>query len=294
MRVLHIDTGRTMRGGQWQVLHLGRGAHHQATLLAPKSSMLNQTAREEGLRVEDLNPATLLRACSHADLVHAHDARAHTYAALIGGPPVVVSRRVAFPIRTGLSSQWKYRQPTRYIAVSKFVKQRLMEGGVDENRIRVVYDGVPAAPCSTRLGPVIAPDSDDPRKGSALLREAAQLAGVEVRFSRDLTAELREASLLVYLSHEEGLGSAVLMAMAAGVPVIASRVGGLPEAVEDQKTGFLVENEASEIAAALRFLLRGEFSRQTMADAARSRWEAEFTVERMIEQTEAIYRECLA
>jgi hypothetical protein len=294
MRVLHIDTGRTMRGGQWQVLHLCRGAHHQATLVAPKSSVLNQMARAEGLRVEDLNPATLLRCSSQADLVHAHDARAHTYAALIGGSPVLVSRRVSFPVRMGLASRWKYRQPARYIAVSHFVKQRLMEGGVDENRIRVVYDGVPAAPCSTRLGSVVAPDTDDPRKGSALLREAAQLAGVDVCFSRDLTADLREARLLVYLSHEEGLGSAVLMAMAAGVPVVASRVGGLPEAVDDQKTGILVENQASEIAAALRLLLRGEFSHQAMAAASRSRWEAEFTVERMIERTEAIYRECLA
>jgi glycosyltransferase involved in cell wall biosynthesis len=282
-----------MRGGQWQVLHLLRGARHEAVLLCPRGSPLNQAARNEDFQVEDLNPATLLRWSSKADFVHAHDARAHTYAALAGRPPLVVSRRVAFPIGGGIASKWKYRQPARFVAVSKFVKQRLIEGGIDEKRIRIVYDGVPAMPCSTRLGPVVAPVTEDPRKGSALLREAARLAGVTIHFSGDLAADFGEARLFVYLSHEEGLGSAVLMAMAAGIPVVASRVGGLPEAVEDNATGLLVGNDASEIADVLRFMFREPDAAQRMAAAARARWEAEFKVEHMVDRTEEVYRECL-
>ena len=45
--------------------------------------------------------------------------------------------------------------------------------------------------------------------------------------------------MFVYITESEGLGSAVLLAMAAGTPVIASRVGGLPEAIEDGVNGLL-------------------------------------------------------
>ena len=57
----------------------------------------------------------------HADIVHAHDARAHTLAAIAARAPFVVSRRVAFPVKRSLLSQWKYRQAKRYLAVSQFV-----------------------------------------------------------------------------------------------------------------------------------------------------------------------------
>ena len=61
-------------------------------------------------------------------------------------------------------------------------------------------------------------------------------------------------ALFLYITHSEGLGSAVLLAMAAGVPVIASNVGGLPEIVEHERTGLLTENTAQAIANAIRRL----------------------------------------
>jgi glycosyltransferase involved in cell wall biosynthesis len=292
MHVLHIDTGRQMRGGQWQALYLLRGAHHHPSLGARAESPLYNAALQSSIDVQPI--WTAMREFSpRAGLVHAHDARAHALAALRGFPRVLVSRRVAFPLGRGFFSRLKYDRCSMYLAVSEFVKQRLLEGGIDETRIQVVYDGVPAMPRSTRLGPVVAPATEDPRKGSALLREAAQLAGLDVRFSRDLAADLAHARLFVYLSHEEGLGSAVLMAMAAGVPVIASRVGGLPEAVRDGVTGLLVANQPGEVAAALHCLIQEESTASAMAEAARRRWEAEFTVERMVERTERIYTSCL-
>jgi hypothetical protein len=299
MRVLHIDTGRQMRGGQWQVLRLLTGARHEAKLLARTGSPLEFEARRAGVRVEPFGWTAVLRCARLADLVHAHDARAHTIALLAGvglpsGGPLVVSRRVAFPVSAGVASRWKYSRPARYLAVSEFVKGRLIEAGVNTSRISVVYDGVPAMPPSTRLGQIVAPATDDPRKGSAVLREAARLGGFHVRFSNDLSSDLVNARLFVYLSDEEGLGSAALMAMASGVPVIASRVGGLPEAVCDGITGVLVRNDPSDVAAAVHCMMDEESKAARMGEAGRARWESLFTVERLVERTEAVYQEALA
>lgn len=289
MKILHVDTGREMRGGQWQVLHLLRGSRNFEHALAARSDgALFEAARREGFSVAPLGLKLPLR----ADLVHAHDARAHARAALWSAP-LVVSRRVAFPVRRGILSRLKYSRASRFLAVSAFVRGRLIEAGIDESRISIVYDGVPAMPPSTRLGPVIAPYTADPAKGSDIVKEAAELAGVEVRFSTDLASDLAHARLFVYLSREEGLGSAALLAMAAGVPVVASRVGGLPEAVADGVTGVLVDNEPAQVAAAMHCLLHEESRAAAMAAAGVDRWRAEFTLEKMVERTEAVYRECL-
>ena len=283
MRVIHIDLGREMRGGQWQVLTLLQFARHDATLVCRKDSPLQRAASDAGITM-----AASLR--QPADLIHAHDAHAHTRAVMTS-KPVVVARRVAFPVKKGLLSRLKYRRPVHYIAISQFVAQRLFDAGVDETRVSVVYDGVPDLPLSTRTGPVVAPASDDPMKGTSLLREAARHAGIDVHFSTNLVRDLTTARLMIYLSREEGLGSAALLAMSAGVPVIASRVGGLPEAVDDQVTGLLVDNETAAIAAAIRDLLASDTSR--FAAAAKKRWAERFTAAQMVEQTESVYRSAL-
>ncbi len=114
MRTLHIDTGREMRGGQWQVLYL-IGQMRDAMLLSPRDSPLFRAARERGLDVQPLSFATLMRLARRVDLIHAHDARAHTLAALAGGTPLVVSRRVGFPVRRSMRFAMEIRARGRSI-----------------------------------------------------------------------------------------------------------------------------------------------------------------------------------
>lgn len=294
MRLLHIDTGREMRGGQWQVLYLLErlaAAGHRVTLLGRPGSPLYEKARAEIL---DVRPADLLSIPGlsfEADLVHVHDARAHTLAAIAAMRPVVVSRRVAFPVKTGLLSRWKYGRARCYIAVSEYVKARLVAAGIAEERVAVVYDGVPLGLVAERApgGIVVAPATEDPRKGTPLVRAAAAQAGIEVHFSSDLARDLPRAAAFVYISEAEGLGSGALLAMAAGVPVIASRVGGLVEAVIHGETGLLVENTPAEIAAALTNLRDDPESARRMGASGRRRAEDCFSAERMVEQTLRVY-----
>ncbi len=294
MRVLHLDTGRAMRGGQHQALLLmqalsGRGV--QCALLAPAGAPLLERARAAGLRGDALSPAALRRAARGFDLIHCHDARSHTLAALAAPVPFAVSRRVDFPVNTHWLSRWKYRRAALLLAVSEAVKRRLEAAGVPEAKIAVVPDGVALPPQTSTLdGGLIAPASEDPRKGAALIRAAA--AGV--RFSDDLLRDLPYARALVYVSESEGLGSAALLAMAHGVPVIASRVGGLPEIVIDGVTGILVDNDPAAIAEAAARLAEDRGLAERLGAAGRRLVEERFTIERMAEKTLEAYHRVLS
>ena len=77
---------------------------------------------------------------------------------------------------------------------------------------------------------MVAPKLHDPLKAPALLRRACAKAKADLVFSADLQGDLLSADIFVYLSCSEGLGSAILLAMARGIPVVASREGGIQTA----------------------------------------------------------------
>jgi glycosyltransferase involved in cell wall biosynthesis len=295
--ILHIDSGTEMRGGQWQALYLIRSliaAGHRARLLAPAGSQLMQAAAAQQVDVQALGIGRLLRAAAGVDLVHAHDAHAHTMALLLR-KPLVVSRRVAFPVRRSLASHWKYRRASHYIAVSQCVKHVLVDAGVNPEKITVVYDGVPVDswPKTAERSRVLAVDLEDPGKGKKIIEEAAALADIPVHFSDNLIRDLPEAAVFVYITDLEGLGSAVLLAMAAGAPVLASRVGGLPEIVEDGVTGLLTSNEPQAVAKQIQRLLTDRPLASRLAARARSRVEKEFSLDHMVSETLRVYERIL-
>ncbi|MCL5745149.1 MAG: glycosyltransferase, partial [Acidobacteria bacterium] len=121
-------------------------------------------------------------------------------AALAARCPVVVSRRVAFPLRRGPLSRWKYGRAAHYIAVSEYVKSILAGCGVPAARSSVVYDGVPLLERAAQGDAIVAPATLDTMKGADLVSQAAKLAGVTVRFATDLEAGLGGAALFVYIS----------------------------------------------------------------------------------------------
>jgi len=282
-----------MRGGQWQALRLMEGlaeAGTESTLLARRGSPLFAVARDRGLHVESLGWLKTAIESRRHDVVHVHDARSHTLAAIAGGAPLVVSRRVAFPIR----SRWKYGRARRCIAVSQFVKQVLIEGGVAAERICVIPDGVPVLPGSSGER-VLTPDQrGDPMKGTLLALEAAARADVEIAVSKDLEQDLQTAGVLLYLTHSEGLGSGVLLAMSAGVAVVASNVGGLREIIRDGENGLLVENTVDAVSAALQRLAADPAWARRLGEAARRTVMEQFTVGRMTNATLDVYRQVIS
>lgn len=113
-------------------------------------------------------------------------------------------------------------------------------------------------------------------------------------FLLDVVPALRAADVCVLPSLKEGLSLSVVEAMAAGKPVVASRVGGLPEVVLPGETGLLVPpGDPEKLAAALHHLLTQPEAARQMGEAGRLRAAECFNLEDMVTRTEEVYWEAL-
>jgi glycosyltransferase involved in cell wall biosynthesis len=116
-----------------------------------------------------------------------------------------------------------------------------------------------------------------------------------VGFTRDIGRELAKIDLFTLPSlFGEGLPMVVLGAMAAGLPVIASRVDGVPEAVRHRETGLLVDpNSVSQLASAVEEFVNGGVIYRSLSDAARRRHAERFSEITMAAGVADVYREVL-
>jgi glycosyltransferase involved in cell wall biosynthesis len=105
----------------------------------------------------------------------------------------------------------------------------------------------------------------------------------------DVPRLLQAADVLVLSSHDEGLPYVVLEAMAVGLPVVATRVGGLEEAVQDGRTGLLVPpGSATALAGALRSILDGPDRSKAYGEAGRRRAIEAFQQSGMVREVERV------
>jgi glycosyltransferase involved in cell wall biosynthesis len=135
--------------------------------------------------------------------------------------------------------------------------------------------------------------------GDVVQRESleahARRLGLEGRvsftgFRRDVPDLLAEVSVSVLPSLSEGLPNAVLESMAAGVPVVATRVGGIPEAVEDGLSGMLVPpGDGAALGRAIGMLLEKPELARRLGRAGRERVEGNFSLDRMVRRTQGLY-----
>jgi glycosyltransferase involved in cell wall biosynthesis len=123
--------------------------------------------------------------------------------------------------------------------------------------------------------------------GEGPLRPQLERRGVRLLGQRpDVAALLARATVFVHPSREEGMGQAVIEAMLAGVPVVATRAGGVPEVVGEH--GLLVPpGDPDALRAAIRRALAGD---HPDVEAARAWASRRFSVEAMVAGTEAAYR----
>jgi len=110
-------------------------------------------------------------------------------------------------------------------------------------------------------------------------------------FRDDVLGLMKSFDLFAMSSVTEGLGSAMLEAMASRLAIVGSRAGGIPEAVADGVTGLLVNpGDDAALANAIVALLKDPQRRANMGEAGRQRVVAEFSIERMVEGTLAAYQ----
>jgi glycosyltransferase involved in cell wall biosynthesis len=127
------------------------------------------------------------------------------------------------------------------------------------------------------------------------LKHQVKSAGLErhvlvTGFRSDALGLMKSFDLFVMSSITEGLGSAILEAMACGLPVVGTRAGGIPEAVVHGETGLIVPpHDEAALADAILALLAQRELRIQYGRAGRERVAAEFSVDRLVSETARVY-----
>lgn len=136
---------------------------------------------------------------------------------------------------------------------------------------------------------------DGPREAAVRrLAETLRLSGrVSFRGAvRSAAGALSKAQIFVLSSRSEGFPRSILEAMRAGLPVVASNVGGVSEAVRDGRTGYVVPRQSVDcMRAALASLIGDRFRRAAFGAAGRRAYEKRFTFGRMFGETLAVYEQ---
>ncbi len=159
--ILQLDTERGWRGGQAQLALLAAGltAPWRCVVACRSDQPLAADLLRRGVAIEDLAPRSALDPLAVWRLrrlvarlrpvaVHAHTSHTHQLALLAcagTGVPVLVTRRVDFPLKRGLVARWKYGAVRHWIAVSSAVAAVMQAGGVPASRIAVIRDGIDPA-----------------------------------------------------------------------------------------------------------------------------------------------------
>jgi glycosyltransferase involved in cell wall biosynthesis len=222
---------------------------------------------------------------------------------------------------------------TRIITVSEYDRRLALQAGLTSaDRVVAVHNGIPDIPVELRARPDRSPprlvmiarfegQKDHPTLLRALagLRQpnweldlvgdgplrkraeslAAELGiGERVRFlgqRMDVPQLLAGAQVSLLVTNWEGLPLSILEAMRAGLPVIATDVAGICEAISDGHTGFLVpRGDAELLRERLGRLLGDPRLRLSQGLAARTRYEQHFTLDEFVDRTLAVYEDVLA
>jgi len=165
MRILYVDLEREWRGGQSQALLTLSGLRQrgqEVELLAARDSPLAKRASEEGITVHQVPRFGLrgwaaramrsLIARRRFEIVHLNEPHALTAAWLARAHrrlPLLLSRRIGFPLQKNAVSRARYRAVERFVANSKGVAQSLIDSGIATERISIVNEGVEISPLRT-------------------------------------------------------------------------------------------------------------------------------------------------
>ena len=349
--IVHLASGREWRGGQRQVWLLARALARsgvEQVVITGTGTELMRRLQSAGVRVHTatwkagLDPRVLWPVVQEARrphaVLHAHDAHSLTLAGVcsaLTGAPLVVTRRVIFPLRR----RGFWLRALRVIAISQAVREALVADGVSPERIVVVPSAVdiedppPPGQASIRhtLGlpengriavclAALTPEKDQstlvaaaallvrdlpdlhwvvagegPMRG--MLEQRIAQAGLTPRFHLvgqlpDPHSALTGADVCVLSSRSEGLGSSILAAMTLGVPVVATRVGGIPELLGTGAGLMVSPGDPAGFAGAVRRVLTEPDLAESLARIGR-REVTRFSVHGMAERVLGVYRSCV-
>lgn len=358
MKILHLSSERTWRGGEQQIAYLideSSKNNIESIVACRKGSAFSIYCKKENIPFVEIgfkNEVDLFSAykikqiCKlhHVDIVHAHSSHSQAIGVLssvLGNKrPIILSRKVDFPIKNNWLSRWKFNHKSiqHIICVSNAIKKIILPDLKNKTHLSVVHDGIDinrfenvVSKNILREEYKISPDKKiianisaiAPHKDYFTFVDAAQhlLAlrkdihffiigdgplrleieayiinkGLEKNitltgFRKDVPDIFKEIDVFLMTSETEGLGSTLLDAAANRIPIVATKAGGIPEFVVDQKTGLLSNiKDSKNLALQVSNLLDNKQLKEVLTEAAYQKLISGFTKEIMAQKTFKIY-----
>jgi len=362
MKILHINTEKTWRGGEQQTFNLLIGLKRKnisSHLLCQPESPMAEKAEEVGIKTfpismhGEVDPLACFRIRTlinrfRYDILHSHTSHAHTLAFFSSiGTNVnrLVTRRVDFSIfrHSFLNlSGIKYRYMSNfYIAISHKIKDVLVNDGIPADRIFVVPSGInpnrftnaakdylisefnikssdhvvinvahlaghKGQQYLVRAIPHVLAKIPNVRffivGGGDLMEKLKVLAAslglknelIFTGFRRDVGAFYQIADLFVMSSVQEGLGTAILDALALGKPVVAAKSGGIPEIIKNGESGLLVSPaDPKALSEGIIRMLSDDELAKRVARTGKSLVKQKFSIDTMVDGNIDVYRQIL-
>jgi len=175
----------------------------------------------------------------------------------------------------------------RLLNVGKFKRAK--------NHLLLVEAFAKAVAEEPRLRLILAGDGSLRKKAERRVRQLGLKDKVDfLGWRSDIPILLKDCDIFVLSSDWEGFGNVLVEAMSAGKPIVATRVGGVPEVVEDGVTGFLVPpRDADVFASAILKLVREKRLREEMGRKGREKAVKEFDISIVTREYERLYKEAL-
>jgi len=324
IKVIHIDTEKTWRGGQQQAVYLFEGMLQRGfdtLMLCPSGSAMQNYCQKKNLPFQlfdfahELDYRSGKAAAKIADSYSASILQLHSghsvscglWAKLFNRKlKLVATRRVDFSIKKNPFSVLKYNTKLldHIVCISEEIRQVLHRDGVPDNKLSVIHSGIDThrfdhievpldfrqkwgIPVQTKLvGTVaaLAGHKDYPNLletaskicqarqdiwlmavGEGELMEPMKQLAKELNiadrfiftgFQSQVGEFLKAFDIFILASKKEGLGTSVLDAMSVGLPIVATRAGGIPEMIKDGENGLLVNTGDSDaLAQAVLYLI---------------------------------------
>lgn len=361
MKVLHLSSERTWRGGEQQIAYLIAELNKKGIenlVACRKNSAFNRYCKAHNIDHISLPfkgqwdwfSALELRNFSRymqVDIIHMHSSHSHALAvlsALLGNrTPLILSRRVDFPVHKNILSSFKYNYPLikKIICVSDAIRQIMQPSVKNAARLVTVYDGIDLkkfqghprrnflkqqykiSEQTTIIANIsaIAPHKDYftfVDTAEILLKKrqdvcffiigdgperdqinqyirAKNLNGkiIMTGFLTNIPMLFPEIDIFLMTSKTEGLGTTLLDAFAAGVPVVATTAGGIPEIVTDNQSGLLAPvRNPDKLADNIEKLINNPALRTSIIQNAKERV-IDFSKEKMADKTLDVYKNVL-
>jgi glycosyltransferase involved in cell wall biosynthesis len=339
IKVLHVDTELTWRGGQQQAIYLFQSMCrllYDSLMICQPGSAIEKYCIDHKLPYHSLKfsneldfvSGLKLSMISHkykTTILHLHSGHSVSWGlwAKLFNPKLklIVTRRVDFSIRKNIVSLFKYnnRFINKIVCISEKIQEVLINDGIKKEKLVVIRSGIDVDKFtnlsrnsafrkrwgipedSILIGTVAAlvGHKDYPNLLNAakivcntydnvyfmavgdgeLLQSMKSLAitlGIEKRFiftgfQKQVPEFLIEFDIFVLASKMEGLGTSVLDAMAAGLPIVATQAGGIPEMINHNINGYLVDvNDSISLAHGITILIQDKTLRDLMISNSKS------------------------